>query len=874
MKRNFLLCLLACALLLLPAPASAQILPWSYEPILTDLQQSGAQPDLHQDAAGNFHLTYWHQREQHLVYGFQPAAGGPWQWEVMPDGGAYGYRSAVCTDAAGRVHIAYLHNDGGNAWLRYAVRDGGTWTIEQAFPDSHIGVYGADLAFPSYVQPSLRIRILDNGEPAILFFNGRVDNVVFCAPIDASYINYKLDLNLTIRLPDGGWAWQTFPNIRYDGPINCLLTGDRFGEFCRWLTLPDGRNLALTNSLHNHDLLAFVSDPGSLSGWQPWRVDSTSRIFTTVNNLHFREGHHFPDAVLGDSLLHLAYGVANHYGFGPNYLNRQTFHYARVHPDSIGRPGYQPRYVTLPPNSTIRTYFSIQARGDDTVMIAYYSPPAGRVVLAQSTDGGLAWTQDSLMAVFTNDRLQTALRGDSLHVLVYDQVAEGLRMASRAVQGGPWVLRELTTTRVSGPHLAAAAVRTAGGDQLYAAYTESVQDRLFLAERSSSGSWATEPVDSAGGGYQDLDLARGADGSLWLSYTARAGAGLRLARRSTGGWVQEPIPAAVSARNSQIALAGDSAHLVYYDLSTGSLRHLRGTAGAWAPAAVVDSSSDFAGVRPDLVAGPDQRLHAAYLDVDSAKLRYAVRQPGGAWAAEDVTESFDYVPAFCAVRITSGGQPVIAFRDANGNRIRLAERNAAGVWTISAVNVAQTNLIGAPLRLILDASDRPWILYNFTSVLDEIRLVRRDDDGVWQPVSVAPNPGQIANSFEFLLLEDDLYIIGKQNDAGNNGLGMLFAEQGIRTLADPALAPASMNLYPNPGRGDAVLQLSVSQAQPVTVRVYNLSGGEALYMAHHPVLAAGTHELALPRGNLAPGVYLCAAETPAGAVFRKWVILP
>ena len=70
----------------LPQSLNAQFLQWEYEDVLTDVQQSGANPDMVADEQGNLHVTFWRKEADQLTYAFRDVSTGNWTYEILDEG--------------------------------------------------------------------------------------------------------------------------------------------------------------------------------------------------------------------------------------------------------------------------------------------------------------------------------------------------------------------------------------------------------------------------------------------------------------------------------------------------------------------------------------------------------------------------------------------------------------------------------------------------------------------------------------------------------------------------------------------------------------------------------------------------------------------
>ncbi|GAB4416506.1 MAG: hypothetical protein OHK0039_25920 [Bacteroidia bacterium] len=859
--------------LLAATPLSAQLLDWFYEDMLTDLRQSGANPDLCVDAGGDLHVSYWKAGDDRLAYARRDKTTGLWSVEEIPDGGTYGYKSAIALDAAGKVHIAFLHNDAGAATLKYATNRSGTWVVEEAFDGTSLGAYGPDQAFPTYIQHAVDIVMQGNDEPAILVFNGDAGNTVNCQAVTAVYQNYELNMHLLYR-QGGSWVHHPFADVPYTGGIPCLSSGDRYGEFCQMLPT-DGGFVALTNAVHNHQLLLYQSGAANLQTWTWQAVDSTSRFFATISATHFWESFGFIDAAIGPgNTLHMAYSVSVSYGYGGLFTNRQPMFYTRIRLDSLGQPGYTPYHYAFAPPNRIRSGISLALTNNDSVYIAYFGNATKDVVVAGTSDGGLTWQSDTLFQLATNASLQLAVSDDSLLLLSYDADDDHLILSGRSLSGGTWRHSDATRSERRGRSLSSLVHHNGSDDEIYAAFTEDFDDQLYVGRRIQ-GAWTYEALDTAGRGLGEVNLTRSSAGLFYLLYSLEADSLLRLGVRSGTIWSLETVATGVLPRDVQVRAGADSLHVCYFDLSLGNLWHLSRAigGGAWR-SEIVDASSAIVGRRLNAVLAPDGTLHLSYLDALNARLRYARRAPGGAWETSDVTPPLDFNPSFNSLRVGTHGRPAIAFRDATGNRIMLAEQQPGGTWQIGEIESQPSNLVGAPLRLLLDASDRPWVLYNFPGSINGMRLARRDDSGDWHAVSVGNNSAEIANVFDFHLSGLDFYIVGQKTQLENKGLGLLHAPDGVTTWLRPGAAAYAFELAPNPAQQQVRVSYRLPAQQPLRLALYNLAGQQVHLVREAAGQAPGDYAEDVDLRGLAPGYYLVRLQTADAQVVRNLLVLP
>lgn len=858
-------------------PLTAQVFPWTYEEIIEDVSQSGAKPDLHVDAQGGFHVSYWNANTDQLVYARRPAGTTAWTREVVPESGTFGYVSALITDASGAVHLAYHHNDNGRATLRYARRaPGGDWTIEQLRDSVDVGRYGADLSFPSYVWPSLDIFLQPNGEPGILYFDGVRGVIQFCpvASIRDSYFNYELDLHVLFKGPNG-WTDAPFPNQAYLGNVNCINRGERFGEFCQMLTLSDGSYLTLVPGMHNGELLLFRSVGSSLVQWEPFRVDSLAQY---LPNPGFFESFSYLDVALqGDSLLHAVYQITEHYGFENRGSLREGLIYTRIRLDSLDSlgQGYAPYHYRFPGGHLPFYYPTLAVTGDSSVAISYWHRSRDELVHQVSTDAGQTWTPDTVAKLRSNTPLHSAVVDDSLHVLIYDSQREGLREALRPVDSlGSWTLRTVTRSERNGTVLASAVRRVGDDDQVFVVFREQLRGNLRWAERLG-GAWQITEILPPGNPVSAVELVLDGDGTPHLVYLIEGDNRLTYATRSAGIWQTELLPDSLPTTQISLGRTGATLHLAYFTPQPGGLRYAQRAGGTWT-LGVIDTTGPQVGRSPSLAVDVNGDVHVAYVDAGTVQLKFATRQANGAWLTSSASEPQALSPQAIDLAMTTDilPEPVVALKDARTDSVLIGEPGldgATGLWLFSQVKAPQTAGSGLPLHLILDQRDRPWVAYTYLTSLREIRLARRRE-GQWFQASVLNNQAQISQAFDFHLVGEDFYLIGRQNEPGNTGLGLLHAPEGLTTLLNGP-APRRLGLFPNPAREAVQVQWPQATPGPMRLSLYDRDGRQ-LHTQWIGMAGAEPQTTRLSLAAYPPGVYLCVLDTPEGRFTQRLVKQP
>lgn len=852
----------------------AQLLNWQYEDILTDIQQPASFPAMVIDVQGNTHFTLWDAELNILYYALKNKRTGTLALERIPDTGTFGYRSAIKIARNGDIHIGYLHNNSGVSTLRHAIKTpAGDWTIERATPVDNIGIYGPDIQYPTYVQPSLDVFFAPNNEPGILYFDGRYLAIIRCDPAENglpgnAYAGYRMDMNMAIK-QGNEWIEQDFPDIKYTGDVPCLPTGDRFGEFGHMEQTSDGRYIAVTPSRHNHDLLVMVSAPNDLASWKVYAVDSTRRILAS-NNRDFWESYGFLDTELsGDTVLHVSYNLSNKYGVTTTFTNRQTAYYLQVHLDSLDLPGYTPIHHHATPTNRAAFHTALAVINPDTVVEVYYERAQRQLRTLTTYDRGQNWDEETILSLSTDGQVSAGVFEDSLFIYVHESLEGTLLELSKYKTDLSWQVRRLTRSQERGAHLSAQVVRTTQSDQVYVAFTEEETDVLTYGLRQN-GQWTYEQVDTTNLGFGPVSLLVDDQGQPVIAYITESNANLRLAKRNGADWeVEIVVDSLLPLELSAVAFEGIF-HLFFFDGSGRNLRHYAGNPTIGWTGEIVDSSSSIIGQRPRAEVTADGKLHVSYHDLASGSLKYGSKPVNGSWTLDMVGIPGEFSPSDNDLAIRSDGEPAIAFREGFRDSLFLAVRAGVGNWTVSNIRGDQNNLTGKPIRLILSQNDRPWVLYNFETVTTELRLVRLDENQTWQRVSVINNNAQLGRVFDFQLVDTDFYIVGKKNQPGNNGLGLLFASEGISTPIDGQAFQADWDIYPNPTSDAFTLTgpPGVDLLTDQSLTLYNTKG-QAWHL--NPSGAAEqAWQVSLP--PLVPGLYVLKGMTSHGPLFEKVLI--
>ena len=871
-------------------------LTWNFEDLLTDQRPSGANPEFLIDARGNFHLSYWDRNRDRLVYGFREANSDTWTYEWVDSTLASGFRSTLFLDEEGIPHIAYLTNIAGNGYLKYGFRNSQGWQTETIPISSDLGIYGYNEKFPEYTQASLDLIVLPNGSPLISYFDGSVFGraIVHCSDPSRRYINfydrYDLFMGLAYK-EDNTWNIVDSLDVPHDGRGLCLVEhGDRFGEFNNIWVKKDGSLQVFTNSMHNNELLMFSGSPQNLSEWEYTAIDSVKRFAATglSTGEDLRETFDYIQyEQQSDSLIHLVYGFSELYGnvslntysrTAP--FTRRSFFYVRAHPDSLGMQGYQPNFQEMVPRTNInnpnshdghyRAFFTLNAIGDDSLFIGHYNFRTSEIVFHTSTSGGVEWETDTLGTFPSNSPLRSQIWQDSLHVMFYETLGDRILWASRHLNNTEWNIRPLLPSQVFGEILEST---TTLNQTLHLVFNDVVNDQLY-AGQYVQGDWNYQPVDLPGKGVYSATILPTSASEVMLAYSVADSASVKVGFWQDTKWQCSIVDTNLDVRSLKGIVASDSIFLIYLNLSDQQLHVAKSPKEPpfeWNISLLEgpesDPTGDFLEVRSDL----EGNIYLTYRDLFLPYLKFAVYKPGSSpiWEIDTVSTPDSYFTGKSDIGIFSDGRAAISFRDQINNSLVLAEQNEAGEWEFSFIPTEEGNLVGIPVKMLIDEKDQLWILYSLVSNQNELHLTRRDSRGRWEPVNLTSNTAQLGQNYSLEKSGGTLYIIGRKTQLGNRGLGILFAEDVLPTPIYPSLSSQTLRLWPNPVSDQLYLE-GEFRGRNLELEIFDLAGKRVL----HKDLEAkvlGTSPFSVPVGSLPKGVYVCSLRMGSQRFVAKFV---
>ncbi len=880
--------LLLLTMVLFPAGVSflgAQTLAWDYQDMFSDLQQSGANPDMVSDDDGNIYVSFWDNLGQKLGFAYRSKAAHTWAISYPDPLNGGGYKSAIALDANNKVHIAYYKNVNGFAYLQYVTNKSGNWVVTAINDTIQLGEYGANTTTREAFQPSVDIAIQPNGNPFITCFDASFQSNA-ANPASCQYINYDLDILYTYK---SGNAWVTgrMPEIDSEVPGYCQTQGDRYGEFLTIIPASTGGFHVFANSFFNRKIMVFRSNGTDLSDWNYAALDSLDRDpANPITLLSGFESYEDISVALfpGTDSVAMMYGFSDLYGIG-NQVSQARFYFSRQKHEALGTPSYSAFYrkMNATQNSVRCSKFAVAPHSSTDIYFSYYEEQNGRIIVGKTLFAGVGFVYDTVATgFFTNAKINLYKDNDSLFVLLYDALKNRMVMATKKLSSVtnpniPWVWENVTRTEISGNDISAQSVSNTNGDILHIAYSEKTDANVFYGNRTSGGTWTYAQVNTPGVAAIQPKIALNNNTSPYIVYVEKGTNQLMGAKKSGSNWVSEVIAgAAYPAQEPALVIQNNTLYVAFQNKANDALMLATSPWGSsnWT-LTLVDSTAAKTGRIPDIQVDTDGRIHIAYLNETDRSVMYATKPATGAWVRQTVTDVQEYDPVSISLQVSSTGVPYIGFYALDVAKANLSETDGNGNWlTSTVVDFSGNNLQGNPLKLRIDSDDRLWMLYNYpTPTSYELRLTRREfGTGLWYAVSVVNNQGEIANVFDFNLAGKDFYIFGKKNLEGTSGIALMYAEDGVSTdISDEEMQKIyQFSAYPNPASSQITFTCFNPVNQDIRYSVMNITG-KVLSTGEMKATSPGKISFDYDCSVLSSGFYFFKWELNGRVFIQKWV---
>ncbi|MEL6626755.1 MAG: T9SS type A sorting domain-containing protein, partial [Bacteroidota bacterium] len=362
------------------------------------------------------------------------------------------------------------------------------------------------------------------------------------------------------------------------------------------------------------------------------------------------------------------------------------------------------------------------------------------------------------------------------------------------------------------------------------------------------------------------------NGQPVIGFIPKSNDEIKIFRKNGGNWSQESVVSGQTVDDVALAREGNNELVFFFDADERGLAlATKPISGSNWSVSLIDTASAVVGDQPRPRVAADGTLHVAYVDISRSLIKYGVRTPGGNWELSEVTPDFEFNPTTIDLALDTLDQPLIAFRDAFVDSIFLAEWNGTA-WESDQVEGESADFTGVDLNLVISDLNSPWIAYNFLTSVGELRLVFRDPSGVWKPISVLANSSQIAEPFDFHLVEKDFYVIGQKAQINNRGIGLLYASEGLSTLTESEILQPDWQIFPNPASQYATLSWEHLSQGPLNLSVYNVNG-QAVYF-YSEKIAKDQGQIILNTEDWIPGVYMLSIQHDNQVETLKMWVMP
>jgi hypothetical protein len=888
-RKHILPALVKIAMLLTAGRLPAQFLYWDYIDMVTDTVESGAYADMVVGPDGKIHISYWQRTEDKLIYAWKAPGEPGWHLEYVDPTHQNGFRSSVCLDATGAVHIAYYEDVSSQVAIRYAKRLGpGNWSVEQV-PDIYgrgYGNYGpwGTATTKERVQHSLELVFDENNQPHIAFFDGwmMIDAFPTCTPNS----NYGFKLHQAIRI-NGQWTARSLGHVsdlfRSCNPFasrDSLPLGDRYGEYLDLLVEPDGTmDIFSMSRFNNHITRHRTIFPYVDTLWVRSVVDSLPRLlpnftnsWSNFNRFYTLEG--ISATMTPDRNIHLAYTSSIFYG--ENFCCTSSTNdlvYTRISPAGV------PTYHMFGTGS-YRNYTDIATRGgSDSVFILYADLSRSAFILAESFDSGNTWSHDTILPGIAIGKCQLEIHGDSIYALIFDSQRENLLLWKRYLIGGEWSVDQVTLSQNRGQSIEAALTFANEDTIVDVAFTDSYTGRLYHARgtKATGWNWVIGQLDHQSPNTTAPALSMTSADEPVVVYNGGSARDLRMARHTAGGWQYEVVAQGANPQFTDIEVsANDTLHVIYYDGNQGCMhwahRHLDDS--TWVTEGVTCETMN-SGLFPSLQLDENGLPHVAFYNGNDRSLYYAsLNGTTRRWEIDSVDGgTHSAIGKYSSLVFDSAGLPKIAYLNEQEDDVLLAEMDASGAWVRTVVDSLPIANIGRPIDLQLDPFGKVWIAYNYFGDFDRTKLMHRDGP-VWREVGVS-SAGRIANAFDFKVSGGDLFLIGKKNEIQNTGVAMLYAKNGVFVEALEA-EQLSQNVrfqnYPDPFSGVTTFRMELKRPENLSLYIIDLLGRPVGSVFDSWSMGAGIHESRFDGSHLDPGIYFCELRSDTDRMVKKVVV--
>jgi len=220
----------------------------------------------------------------------------------------------------------------------------------------------------------------------------------------------------------------------------------------------------------------------------------------------------------------------------------------------------------------------------------------------------------------------------------------------------------------------------------------------------------------------------------------------------------------------------------------------------------------------------------------------------------------------CGIITVSSPTDIVSFALTDGG-------SSAPTLTINSACVALTRIVQTstsvlPVELTSfsahKGSDFVDLRWRTTTEIHNLGFVieRKSDTEAWRAIGFVAGAGQSATERRYFFRDEQLpqgqILQYRLRQRDRDGTESLSSELRVERRAAPSAL--TFQLYPNPVRSTAVLQVALDWETRLRVEVYDLSGRRHLQLMDS-MLGAGEHAVSVDAAQLPPGVYVLHART-------------
>jgi len=308
--------------------------------------------------------------------------------------------------------------------------------------------------------------------------------------------------------------------------------------------------------------------------------------------------------------------------------------------------------------------------------VLYTTRPPGGAYSTTTIDSGPTGTED-----VGADGTSIAVDGaGKVHVVAHDVTRNMLRYTTNA--SGTWAVQTLDFLGGAG---GGRIVWDPAADSLHVVEQPSSSLLFHLVKKVADPLWTGDTVTLTFDPSRVYDLADGPDGIVHVAtveFSLSPKAVTHGAQfRSLQGWPLEtitpasPLLRAAATSPDAVSLAMDSAgsaHLAVHDALSHALWYATNASGSWVTEFIDQSAGADVGRACSLAVQPSTgRIHVAYYDATRKDLRYARKDPGGAWVRR-LLDAVGDVGSSTSITVDAKGGVAVAYRDETNRRLKIA----------------------------------------------------------------------------------------------------------------------------------------------------------------------------------------------------------